>query len=167
MTPTEQYINVLRHLKAGELSVLRRYLGRGLDASVEAFDLFAGLWWPLRRKYPPPPQREVAWLVAKLYTSRPIDHSSGHTIARQLARLREHPVPAKDPVARRLDRMLALPLNKIEPALRWALDLIASKHLKLDWVELTDDLRFWERESKRLKWAKEFLKTREEGNHVD
>lgn len=63
--------------------------------------------------------------------------------------------------------MLSLPLGKIEPSLRWALDLIASKHLKLDWVELTDDLRFWERESKRLKWAKEFLKTPEEENHVD
>ena len=55
--------------------------------------------------------------------------------------------------------MLTLPLTKIESALRWALDLIAKKGLKLDWVELTDDLSLWERESTRLKWAEEFLKS--------
>ena len=63
--------------------------------------------------------------------------------------------------------MLALPLTKIEPALRWALDLIAKKGLKLDWVELTDDLSLWERESTRLKWAEEFLKSAKEDRHVD
>jgi hypothetical protein len=52
---------------------------------------------------------------------------------------------------------LTLPIENIEPALQWALDLVSSQHLKLDWVELTDDLSFWERESKRLKWAEEFL----------
>jgi CRISPR type I-E-associated protein CasB/Cse2 len=134
---------------------------------VDGFDLFAGLWWPLRAKNQRAPRRAVAWLIAKLYAVRPIEHSLGRTLAGQLARCRQHPDPKKDPVAQRMDRMLILPLARIEPALQWALNLIASKHLMLDWVELTDDLSLWERESKRLKWAKEFLKTSQEDHHVD
>ncbi len=158
MSPTEEYIGRLRNLKSGELGLLRTHTGRGLDESVEGFDLFAGLWWPLRRRNQRAPRRGVAWLVAKLYAFQPVEHSPGETIAYQLGRCREDRDSEKDPVAQRFDRMLTLPIDKIEPALQWALDLIASEHLKLDWVELTDDLSLWERESKRLKWAEEFLK---------
>ena len=50
-----------------------------------------------------------------------------------------------------------LPLGGMEAALRWALGRIASGGRRLDWVKLTDDLSIWERESTRLKWAKQFL----------
>jgi hypothetical protein len=55
----------------------------------------------------------------------------------------------------------------LEPALRWALDPIASKDLNIDWVKLTDDLSIWRRESTRLKWAEEFLKPSKEDSHAD
>jgi CRISPR type I-E-associated protein CasB/Cse2 len=158
---------VLTHLKSGELARLRHHAGRGLDESVDGFDLFAGLWWPLRAQNQRAPRRAVAWLVAKLYAFQPVEHSPGETFAYQLGRCRKDRDPEKDPVGQRFDRMLTLPVDQIEPALQWALDLVASKHLKLDWVELTNDLSLWERESKRLKWAKEFLKTSEEDQHVD
>ncbi len=167
MTATEQYVEVLTHLKPGELGLLRKHAGLGLDQSVDGFDLFAGLWWPLRAKYQKAPRRAVAWLVAKLYAFRPIDHSSGQTLACQLGRCQKNHTPQDDPIAQRFDGMLSLPIDSLEPALQWALDLIASKDLKLDWVELTDDLSFWELESKRLKWAEEFLKSSKEEGHVN
>ena len=167
MTATEQYIQVLTHLKSGELGLLRQHTGRGLDETVEGFDLFAGLWWPLRAKNQRSPRRGVAWLIAKLYAFRPIEHSTGQTLAGQLGRCRKDKDPEKDRVAQRFDRMLSLPVDKIEPVLQWALDLIASKHLKVDWVELTNDLSLWERESKRLKWAEEYLKSSKEDRHVN
>jgi hypothetical protein len=101
-----------------------------------------------------------------------MEHSPGDTLAAQLGRLR----PAGDTKRQRgerehfdqkFDRTLALPLARIEPALQWAVNLIASRGLKLDWVQLTDDLSFWERESKRSKWADEFLKSSKEERHAN
>jgi CRISPR type I-E-associated protein CasB/Cse2 len=167
VTPTEQYIEVLTHLKSGELGLLRKHAGQGLDQSVDGFDLFAGLWWPLRANNQRAPRRAVAWLIAKLYAFRPIEHSPGQTFAWQLGRCRQGNDPENDSVAQRVDRMLTLPIDKIEPALQWALDSLASKGLKLDWVKLTDDLSVWERETTRLKWAEEFLKSSKEDRHAN
>ncbi len=163
MTATEQYIKVLTDLKTGELGLLRTHAGQGLDESVDGFDLFAGLWWPLRANNQRAPRRKVAWLIVKLYAFRQIPHSPGETLGCQLRRCQPVKDPEKKRFAQRFDRMLILPLDKIEPALQWGLDLLASKDLKLDWVRLTDDLSIWERESTRLKWAEEFLRTMEGG----
>ena len=155
MSPTEQYIDVLTRLKAGELALLRTHAGQGLDESVQGFDLFAGLWWPLRQqKGGPPPRREVSWLIAKLYAFSPIPQSPGDTLAGQLRLCR---ADQNDRLEQRFDRMLILPINRIEPALQWAIGCIASSSRKLDWVQLAKDLSMWECESTRLKWAEEFL----------
>lgn len=157
MTATEQYINVLANLKAGELGLLRTHAGQGLDETVNGFDLFTGLWWPLRQKNERAPRREVAWLIAKLYAFRPIKNMPNETLACQLGRCRPEKDTERERFAQRFDRMLTLPLGKLEPALQWALDLIDSKNLNLDWVKLTDDLPIWEREFTRRRWAKQFL----------
>lgn len=161
MNATEEYIEVLTRLKSGELGLLRTHAGQGLDETVDGFDLFAGLWWPLRQKNEWAPRREVAWLIAKLYAFRPIPHLSGDTLARQLRRCQPGKDAEKKRFTERFDRMLVLPLDKIEPTLQWALDLVASNNPKLDWVKLTDDLSKWEHESTRLKWAEQFLETDE------
>ncbi len=163
MTATEQYINILTKLKSGELGLLRTHAGRGLNETVDGFDLFTGLWWPLRQKNERAPRRKVAWLIAKLYASRPLEHSPGETLARQLGRCQPTGEKARDRFWQKFDEMLTLPLDKIEPALQWALNEIASKDLKLDWVKLTDELSIWEHEFTRLKWAKEFLNTNQGG----
>ncbi|MBI2887188.1 MAG: type I-E CRISPR-associated protein Cse2/CasB [Chloroflexi bacterium] len=161
MTPTDEYIGALTRLKRGDLGLLRTHSGQGLNQSVDGFDLFAGIWWPLRSKNQRAPRREVAWLVAKLYACCPILHLRGMTLAGQLRQCR----PSRDPEGRRFqerfDRMLMLPLDRIEPQLRWALAQVAADGRRLDWVRLTDDLSRWERESVRLKWAEEFLGTDE------
>jgi CRISPR type I-E-associated protein CasB/Cse2 len=160
MTSTEQYINTLTNLKAGELGLLRLHAGQGLDESVKGFDLFTGIWWPLRSKNQRAPRRQVAWLIAKLYACCPIPHLPGKTLAYQMGCLYLNVSTDKEHFQQRFDRMLILPLGEIEPALRWAIDLLHSKNLGFDWVKLTDDLSIWERESKRYEWAKQFL----EGN---
>lgn len=141
----------------GELSVLRSHAGQSLDESLDGFDLFTGLWWPLRKQNKRAPRREVAWLVAKLYAFCPFAQSAGKTIARRLAARRPVRNKEQERFEKRFDGMLVLTLDKIEPALQWALDLIASKDSSLDWMQLTDDLSKWERESTRLEWAKQFL----------
>lgn len=167
MSPTEEYVRGLRDLKAGDLGVLRSHLGQGLDESVDGFDLFAGIWWPLRARNQRAPRREVAWLIAKLYALRPIKHSPGDTVARQLARCRPDEETRRKRFEQKVDTVLSLPLEGIEPALHWALDVLASKDLGVDWVRLTDDLSFWERPTARLRWAQEFLESSKEVAYAD
>jgi CRISPR type I-E-associated protein CasB/Cse2 len=161
VSATKQYIETLERLKPGELALLRIHTGQKLDRSVDGFDLFSGLWWPLRERNERAPRREVAWLIAKLYAFRPIPHSAGNYLAQQLGSLRPRQDPAREPYRKRFDRMLSLPIAGIEPALQWALDWVCSHGPRLDWVKLTDDLSRWERESIRLSWAEQFLQTEE------
>ena len=157
MKPTARYVQGLARLKAGDLGLLRTHAGRGLDETLYGFDLFTGLWWPLRQASQFAPRREVAWLVAKLYAFRPLGHASGRTLAKCLARLRPRGEEARKSFDRRFDGLLTLPLREIEPALRWAADQIAQAEGNLDWVRLTDDLSRWERETTRLGWAEQYL----------
>ena len=161
MNPTEQYIQVLTKLKHGEIGLLRMHAGQGLDVSVAGYDLFAGLWWPLRQKNECAPRREVAWLIAKLYAACPTSPSPGNTLARQLGRCQPGEKRARDRFRQKFDALLMLPIDNIEPALRWALDWTSSCNMKIDWVKLTDDLSIWERETTRLKWAEHFMETDE------
>ena len=164
MTETERYVERLASLKEGERSMLRRYVGRDLDETVDAFDLFAGLWWPLRQRSPKAPRREVAWLVAKTHAMHPIPQARGLRLAAQLPRCR----PQRDREQgrrfdERFDRMLTLSLAEIEHDLQWAVGCLAAKDLPLDWARLIDDLSIWHRESKRLMWAKEYLENVRQG----
>lgn len=160
MSTTDMYVSILANLKEGDLGLLRSHAGQGLDETVEGFDLFAGLWWPLRQKSERVPRREVAWLIAKLYAFRPIKHSQDEMFAYQLGKCRPHKDTESKHFMQRFDRMLMMPLDRIEPSLQWALDILNSNHFKLDWVKLTDDLSIWERESTRLKWANQFLQNK-------
>jgi len=161
MTPTEQYIDALSRLKAGYLSLLRSHAGQRLDESVDGFDLFSGIWWPLRQQYQRAPRREVAWLVAKLYALCPVESEPGASLAHQLGRSEPTNDDARKAYRQRFDHILRQPLVELEPSLRWALDELASKNLKLDWVQLTDDLSIWEREATRTGWAEIFLGAQE------
>lgn len=157
MTPTEQFIRTLESLKPGDLGHLRKQAGLPLDESVDSFDLFAGLWWPLRQKSRKAPRREVAWLIAKLYAFCPMAQADGMTLASQLGRLRFEYEQSGNRHQQRFDELLLLPLGHIEPALQRALALIAPNEKGLDWVRLTNQLSFWERERTRLRWSRDFL----------
>ena len=153
MTPTEDFIRTLQALKPGDLGLLRNHAGLPLDESVNGFDLFAGLWWPLRQKSQNAPRREVAWLIAKLYAFRPMPQLPDATLAFLLGKAG----PTDKRRQQKFDELLTLPLSQIESALQWALSLIAGKVDGVDWVRLTNELSIWERESTRLRWAEEYL----------
>jgi len=157
VTATEEYIGILMRLKSGDLGLLRTYACQGVAESVEGFDLFSGLWWPLRKKSQRAPRREVAWLVAKLYAACPIPHEAGHTLARQMRKCQPKEEQPRERFRQKFDEILLAPLDKIEPVLRWALDQITANNGRLDWVALTDDLSIWKRDTTRLKWAKQYL----------
>jgi len=163
MNATDLYIQRLIGLKHGDLGLLRAHAGQILDESVDGFDLFSGLWWPLRQNNQRAPRREVAWLIAKLYAHRPVPPFPGDTLPYQLARCQPMEVRVRKRFRQKFDEMLALTIELIEPALSWALDEIGSNNLKLDWTQLTDDLSIWERESTRLRWAEQFLQAKERG----
>jgi CRISPR type I-E-associated protein CasB/Cse2 len=167
MSATEQYVKVLTCLKLGELGLLRARAGKDLSESVDGFDLFAGLWWPLRAKSAGAPRREVAWLITKLYAFRPLPHSPHNTLASQLRRCQPREERERHRFQQKFDEMLTHDLDKIEPAIQWALDTIESSELKVDWVRLTNDLSIWERESTRLKWAKDFCEPLKEKDDVN
>jgi CRISPR type I-E-associated protein CasB/Cse2 len=157
MTSTEKYIQALVSMKTGEISLLRTHIGQGLDKSASAFDLFAGLWWPLRAKNERAPRREVAWMIAKLFAYRPIPHSKNRFLALQLRRF--EPVIEKQIQSyhKRFDRLIQSPLEIIEPELQWALDHVARNGGAIDWVKLTDDLSIWGRHSTRQRWVEQYL----------
>ena len=161
MGATDQYIEVLTHLKPRDLGILRTHSGQGLNESVDGFDLFSGLWWPLRQRNERAPRREVAWLIAKLYACCQVTQSRQNGLALQLGRCQPTELRARSRYQKKFDRMLLLPIGQIEPALKWALDWVGSNDLGVDWVKLTDDLSIWDREIIRLKWAKQFLKIKE------
>lgn len=162
MTPTEQLIHDLASLKSGDLGRLRQHVGHPLDESVDGFDLFAGLWWPLRQKSERVPRREVAWLVAKLYAAKPIPQTVDATLASQFGRITSTDDRTKNSYQRMFDDLLVLPLNQIEYPLHLILALIAANSNQLDWVRLTNELSIWEREDTRIKWAREYC-----ANHRD
>jgi len=153
---TKDYISTLESLKAGDLGLLRTHAGKGIDNSTQAFDLFAGVWWPLRQQSQAAPRRPVAWLIAKLYAYCPLP-SEGDCLARLLGHCQPMEKTARERFRQRFDRMLMQPLEDMEEPLRWALRQITDRQTGIDWVKLTDDLSVWERESKRIEWAKQFL----------
>lgn len=164
MTATEEFIKVLEALKPGDLGLLRAHTGKELDETVGGFDLFAGLWWPLREKSPQTPRRSVAWLIAKLYAFRPLQQSSEETLARRLRNCEPRDERDKKRFRSKFDELLLTPLDALEPALQWALGKISSQSKKLDWVQLTDDLSIWDRGDQHRRrrdirevWAEEYL----------
>ncbi len=179
MNQTAKYIKKLSDLQEGERSRLRRLTGQPLDATLDGFDLFTGLWWPLRAKSPAIPRREQSWLVAKLFCAYPVPHirpdsDVGPCLPEVLGRCEPADDSGRDRFRARFDALLCSPLSSLEPHLRWALGEIAravSGHLShardvkgIDWIQLLDDLSIWDRgEEHRRKrevrniWAEIYL----------
>jgi len=154
------YIKRLEDLKEGERSRLRRLAGMPLDATLPGFDLFTGLWWPLRAKNQATPRRETSWLVAKLYASFRIPHTRpdsmpGPMLPAVLGICEPYDEYARPRFRARFDALLCSPLPVLEPHLQWALSEVARAvagrvpHAKgvtgIDWAQLLDDLSIWDR----------------------
>lgn len=152
MSQTAEFIQRLESLKEGERSRLRRLVGQSLDETLAGFDLFTGLWWPLRQANQAAPRRETSWLVAKLFGAFGVPHvpcerggpttlafvlgscEPLHPACRGAALLNSVP-PEHEPARgqfiaarryrRRFDALLGSWLPGLEPHLRWALSAVA------------------------------------------
>lgn len=174
MSSTTEYVNRLTKLQEGERSRLRRLAGCPLDRTLGGFDLFAGLWWPLRSK----PQREPSWLVAKLFGASGVPYTpsspgSNTKLPHLLGCCEPRADPERQRFRNRFDALLCSSLATIEPHLRWALGQIARaiagriphapKVEGLDWGALLDDLYDWDspntegRQNLRHYWAETYL----------
>lgn len=169
MTPTAEFVQRLGALQEGERSRLRRLAGQPLNASLPGFDLFTGLWWPLRQKDPKAPQREASWMVAKLFGASPLAQDA-ETLPRVLGLCEPRDDHGGPRFRSRSDAILCSSLSTLEPHLRWGLAEVAKAAAGrvpwargvtgIDWVQLLDDLSFWDREKGheiRDRWAEQYL----------
>lgn len=163
MSQTLAFVNKLGDLKEGERSRLRRLAGQPLDKTLQGFDLFTGLWWPLRATNERTPQRDVSWLVAKLYGVSSVPHirpelGLGPSFPAVLGRCEPSDPPeyrARSSFRRRFDAVVSSGPSDIESRLHWALREIARavagqvayarSVTGIDWALLLDDLSLWDK----------------------
>lgn len=182
MSQTDAFIARLTNYRVwgpGERARLRILAGRGLDECVAGFDIFTGLWWPLRKRNATAPRREIAWLIAKLGGAFPIRHvpcgRGGPTALAVILGREERRLPKgsdRQRFRQRFDSLLCSPLGGLEPHLHWTLRVVrrsvtAGRSEGIDWSQLTDDLSIWDRgEERRLGrdvrdirdiWAEQYL----------
>lgn len=159
MNQTAKYIKKLSELQEGELSRLRRLAGQPLDATLQGFDLFTSIWWPLRTESPATPRREPSWLVAKLFGAFRVPHirpdsDCGPSLPEILGCCEPHDEDGHKRFRIRFDALLCSSLSSLEPHLRWAIGLVdraisgqiphARDVRGIDWVQLLDDLWLWD-----------------------
>lgn len=179
MSQTIEYIRRLDAMKEGERSRLRSLGGQPLDARLDGFDLFTGLWWPLRQASPVAPRRETSWLVAKLFCAFRVPHvrpdvGIGPTLPAVLGVCEPRHEYNGPRFRTRIDALLCSPFPALETHLRWALGEVAKAvqgrmaHARgitgIDWARLLDDLSIWDRgeghrrrRDVRDEWAEAYL----------
>jgi CRISPR type I-E-associated protein CasB/Cse2 len=158
MSQTDDYVAMLNDssmLTISDKNILRSAIGKGPNDSSKAFDIFSGIWWNQRKKSPFAPRREVAWLIAKLFSQFQIPHfrnneESKSTFAVIIGRSEPHDEKEQKRYRNRFEALLQSSLQNIETHLHWGLSLVKNKaELGLihgfDWVQLTDDLSIWDR----------------------
>lgn len=175
MTETDRFINKLMNLRDADLSRLRRFIQIPLNESVEGFDLFTGLWWPLRARSPAAPRKEASFLIAGLFASFAIPHNknqegrAGPSLAQALAQCEPWDSLARDRYRRRFDLLLRTALSELTPDLVWALSCVEGALMErrlagLDWVSLLDDISIWDKGSLHRRrqdikdiWAEQYI----------
>jgi len=111
-----KFVRLAAGLDAASWAVVEQAASKALDHSPAAFDIFTGLYWPLRNRDRTLPSRNAAWLALKLMATagrlRPVaGRTSGpHQPWRDLA-LRDSPAkgrvyPRAVPVGRHLEAAL-------------------------------------------------------------
>lgn len=164
MTPTEQFIQTLAGMKSGEKTRFRLSVGARPDQNAEAFDLFTGIWWPLRQQFQNAPKREIAWIVCGLFSLYNIPHVGGQTLPIVLSSLEPGSDERKRRYRQKLDDIFNSSVKSIPDLFPWALHEVYVNKRAIDWAQLTDDLSIWDSgdshrrksEIKRI-WLKQYV----------
>lgn len=181
MSQTAEYIRRLSDLQEGERAQLRALAGQPLDRALHGFDLFAGLWWPLRAANERTPRREPSWLVAKLFGTSSVPHVRlesclGPSLPGVLGRCEPREDRYRRRFRTRFDALICSNLSDIETHLHWSLREIAKavtvrlthagNVTGIDWALLLDDLSLWDREfNPNDTWQKSRLNAHEQLAH--
>jgi hypothetical protein len=155
---TDAYIQRLTKLGPADLSLLRSLADQPLHAQLAGFDLFTGLWWPLREKNVRVPDRASAWLVAKLCAWNPQRNETVPLLA-AWQRLAPHDEHGRARAQARAAQVLALDHAQLEPVLRAMVQTLARAEKGIAWATLLDDLRDWNNATAdvRQRWAEQWL----------
>jgi hypothetical protein len=153
---TVRYIDNLSNLKSGEISILRTMRHKDLDEDLDGFDLFTGIWWPLREKNQRAPQRETAWLIAKLYACYPLPQVNESFMPVLLGMLAQYNDVLAKQITKLNDTIVSTPVPMLELPLGQAIRKIQKKFTGLDWVSLTDTLSRWGYNKQREVWVQAF-----------
>jgi len=184
VSATDTFIKRLEDLKEGERSRLRRFAGQALDRALQGYDLFTGLWWPLRAANERTPRREVSWLIAKLFGTSSVPHirpygEIGPSFPAVLGVCEPNDPPEyrqRDRFRRHFDAVISSTLADVEPCMAWGLDEIGRAiagrvpHVVgikgIDWALLLDDMSLWDGQYNRDDtWQKSRLNAHEQLFH--
>jgi hypothetical protein len=150
-----RFVTSLRRLDRSKLLTLRQAAGKPLGAGLASFDIFNGLWRPLRRKRRV--GRGPCWLVATLFPWNSKSGGAGSLGAamRAFAARRANFDQAK----RRFSLLLASSGPTADLRLLETVRLLAEEDLPLDWVRLLRDLSEWYAPGRPVQrtWANDFL----------
>ena len=141
----------------GALAALRRGL-QGPPGREPGMYKYVVPWigdnWPRWRE-------DAHYLVAALFASHPVNwprnNAHGHNnLGASFARVVAP--DALESVERRFTALLSTRREDLWVQLRHAVGLLKSKDVPVDWVQLLDDLRWWESEDRRVQrsWARAF-----------
>jgi CRISPR system Cascade subunit CasB len=141
------------------LAALRRAAGKP-PGSVP--DAYPAVYRALGEEALPPWEEEPYFIVASLFAlypegSWPSDAASGaRNLGASFARLAER--TASGSIEQRFQALLDSHREALVEHLRHAVSLCRAHGVPVDWVELLDDVRHWESDSRRVqrKWARTF-----------
>jgi len=167
MNLTAEFVEKIRSLGPADLDLLRRCADAPPDVSIQAFDLFTGLWWPLRQRSPRVPARGPSWLVAKLFPWNPRPGGTG-TLGAALVRLAPRGPEDRIRERARFGRLLSASGHALEVQLRHGLRRLNRAQVPVDWAQLLEDLTQWNQypKSPQLKWARDWLGARKGDGHA-
>jgi CRISPR system Cascade subunit CasB len=147
---TEPLITALERLAEmgdrGALSALRRSLSE--DATVQAYPYVV----PFFPREPTPWLERTYLLVAGLFALHPM--SGPASLAAALRRVRDATGSAS--VEQRFVALLDAHAEDLGPHLRHAVALARSHEIPTDWHDLLRTVRYWNSESARREWARDF-----------
>jgi len=158
MSAADVFIRRLGKLGVRERAALKASAALPHEPDVAAHDAFTAAYWPIRNSHLP---RDPCRVVAALYFWHP-DNGDGGNLVHSLRRL------DKTQTERLVTELLAASFAVLPEVLLKAVRQLAAAGIPIDWPQLLDDLREWNRgdSSVQDKWAESWLQPQGE-RHAD
>jgi len=155
----EQFVDRLGELSESDLKTLRNAAGGRRGDDVRVYDIFTGLFRPLRRKHIM--VRWAYYLVATLYPWHP-GNGPPANLGAAMRRLRppSREKDARDRADRRFRRLLDSKGRDLGVRLLECVRMLRREGIPVDWPRLIEDLSQWYRGNHKTQysWAEEYFR---------